>query len=496
MIMRSKSNNLGITLIALVVTIVVLMILAGIVVATLMGNNGLITRAIEAKESQRGAAVFDEVTLIVAENAMIDKLNAIKGENEAKKTKAKVVEDLVEKGFLKDEESDYLLGTNGKNEQDTITIGSIIIDFSSLNSGTEVPKGPNGKPLINQTTISEITNEKIVGEDKYGNQVVIPAGFKLAQGENGSGDCVKEGIVIDDGEGDAVGNQYVWIPVSNINHDGSNKIKLNSKSEDGIEITLGRYSFSTSSPGNPALEENSFQYASSYTTPVTIQSYYQELTNARDSNRLQDATGTNSTAQGIQVNGVWNGIQGFIESVETNKGYYIARYEASYREIDGRPKAGSIQSISSPETLALTSKPSTRTAGDLWNFVEQGEASMACRALYTTINSDLTNSYAWDTTLVYIQTMGNTNYANAIDGNGVLKNTGDTEDEKCKIFDLAYNEFEWTTEYSSYEYNSTFYYCVYRGGNFTSESRRTSSRLYNRILYASRSVSFRPVLYF
>ena len=44
-----KRNNMGITLIALVITIVVLLILAGVSIAMLTGDNGLITKANEAK---------------------------------------------------------------------------------------------------------------------------------------------------------------------------------------------------------------------------------------------------------------------------------------------------------------------------------------------------------------------------------------------------------------------------------------------------------------
>lgn len=36
------------------------------------------------------------------------------------------------------------------------------------------------------------------------------------------------------------------------------------------------------------------------------------------------------------------------------------------------------------------------------------------------------------TAIVYIQAMGNSNYANQTDGNGTLKNTGSTEDENVK----------------------------------------------------------------
>ena len=43
-------NKSGITLIALVITIIVLLLLAGVAIATLTGENGLITRAKQAKK--------------------------------------------------------------------------------------------------------------------------------------------------------------------------------------------------------------------------------------------------------------------------------------------------------------------------------------------------------------------------------------------------------------------------------------------------------------
>ena len=53
---KVKQNNKGITLIALVVTIVVLLILAGITITALFGDNGLITRAkIADQKTQEGA---------------------------------------------------------------------------------------------------------------------------------------------------------------------------------------------------------------------------------------------------------------------------------------------------------------------------------------------------------------------------------------------------------------------------------------------------------
>ena len=58
-------NQKGITLIALVVTIIVLLILAGISIAMLTGDNGIITRTNTAKVSQIEGQVKEEIKLAV-----------------------------------------------------------------------------------------------------------------------------------------------------------------------------------------------------------------------------------------------------------------------------------------------------------------------------------------------------------------------------------------------------------------------------------------------
>ena len=57
----------GITLIALVITIIVLLILAGVAIATLTGDNGIIQNAKVAKTSTEEKAVEEEVELIIIE---------------------------------------------------------------------------------------------------------------------------------------------------------------------------------------------------------------------------------------------------------------------------------------------------------------------------------------------------------------------------------------------------------------------------------------------
>ena len=67
--MREKSTNLksnkAITLIALVITIIVLLILAGVTIATLTGDNGLLTKAGEAKRASEIAGEKETVELAV-----------------------------------------------------------------------------------------------------------------------------------------------------------------------------------------------------------------------------------------------------------------------------------------------------------------------------------------------------------------------------------------------------------------------------------------------
>lgn len=59
----------GITLIALVITIIVLLILAGVTIATLTGENGILTRASEARDKTEEAQEEELRRLTQAEAA-------------------------------------------------------------------------------------------------------------------------------------------------------------------------------------------------------------------------------------------------------------------------------------------------------------------------------------------------------------------------------------------------------------------------------------------
>lgn len=111
------------------------------------------------------------------------------------------------------------------------------------------------------------------------------------------------------------------------------------------------------------------------------------------------------------------------------------------------------------------------------------------------VESDLINSYAWDTAIVYIQAMENANYANQTDGNGTLKNTGSTGDEKCKIFDMTGNTEEWTTEYSAPTGSSRAFPCTIRGGSCDYSVLHTRDRHSDLAATSDSNFSFRLLLY-
>ena len=196
--------------------------------------------------------------------------------------------------------------------------------------------------------------------------------------------------------------------------------------------------------GTPILKQD----AANYTQEVIISSYWKELATSRvgevdSSNHLND---TNTTALNLK---------GFVDSVKANGGYYIARYEASYGT-DGKANS----KVSNTYGYSMPNKE-----GQLWNCITQIDAATASRNLYNTVNSDLINSYAWDTAIVYIQNFsGDTDYSRQTSLNKSLANTGVNNDEKCKINDMSSNIREWTTEYCTNVPSSNPTPCTSRGG--------------------------------
>ena len=95
---QKKSKTSGITLIALVVTIIVLLILAGISISMLTGNNGILNRAGEAKEKNDRMGIIEQARIDI-----LDKIAENKGENITDSQFREVLEKYFTKESIPDE---------------------------------------------------------------------------------------------------------------------------------------------------------------------------------------------------------------------------------------------------------------------------------------------------------------------------------------------------------------------------------------------------------
>ena len=77
---KQEKNNNGITLIALVITIIVLLILAGVSIAMLTGENGIISQVQNAKNKTNEAAKNEQLDLAKQEDLINETLNGVKVE--------------------------------------------------------------------------------------------------------------------------------------------------------------------------------------------------------------------------------------------------------------------------------------------------------------------------------------------------------------------------------------------------------------------------------
>ena len=186
-----KNNQIGITLIALVVTIVILLILTGVTINMLLGENGIIRTAQEAKNTWEGAVANEQQEI---ENLVNELNSSMNNEN----------------------------GTGGETPEN--------------------PEVPDGWDLSKVTPVPS--------EDTPPVNVPVPKGFTLStvDGEK----TVEDGFVI---KQDGSNNEFVWIPVNETNFNAMYtevKTAVALVGETGVTTSIYsklRYKTSSTTPG-------------------------------------------------------------------------------------------------------------------------------------------------------------------------------------------------------------------------------------------------------
>ena len=458
--MNKLKNKKGITLIALVVTVVVLIILAGVSINAVLGDNGIIKKANQAASVTKEAEVKEAINRTIlefyltndyetledflkakAEDGSIDsvtknadgtltvkkgeysvtvenKTNSSGGSSSGGETqtpeitigKAKVVANSDGTGSaITDAASVYLGNTLYITFAHSITGGTTVVDktipYAVTKNGTytfTVTGTVNGKSYTKNVSVT-VNQFKDVYELTYSDGIVyMPEGFKIAKG---SASTVQGGIVIEDKDG----NQFVWVPVA----------------------TLADYKRTW------------------YTGHGTLSNYSEALPEDEKT------------------------------SVETYKGFYIGRYEAGDKENTEAKTLRSSNDVTKTVTIKANQAP--------YNYVKMAQAVSLAEGFATKqgykAKTKLVSSYAWDTTIEFIQKV-NSDYGNSSEegnykdttfsytditgasktkeyGSGALVPTGQTT-AVCNIYDMGGNVWEWTTE----SYSNTDSPYAKRGGYY------------------------------
>ena len=442
-IINQKEAQNGITLIALVITIIVLLILAGVSIAMLTGQKGILTQANNAKNETELASAKEKVELAV--------IGAISQTRDGTLTVGKLRTELANYGGTVEGDTFPVTATVDGKSFTVDANGNV----TSAGSSTEPnPPASTENGTLGAVTGNEKTNTTV--KDSLGNQVVVPAGFKVVNKDAN----VTDGIVVEDVSHSATaGSQFVWIPVGEVVKDSAGNKET---------ITLGRYVFNEDGTVNTELSKK--EPGEQLKTSSSASDYFTE--------GLKDSSTKNTHAKDIEdfKNKVTN----------TTHGYYIGRYEAR--------KNGTQVTVKASDTV--------------YNNITQPDAATVSRGMYSSdsnFESDLMNSYAWDTAVYFLQKFDNRankaslkpySQQNSLNDSLASQGTnnlseGSKQDVICNVYDMASNCWEWTTE----TFSNSYYPCTCRGGNYGFSSNYTSRRFSYGTSSSFDNVSFRSLLY-
>ena len=300
----------GITLIAIVITIIVLLILASVSISMLTGQNGILTQAQNAgKQTDIGT---EKEQIALAYNGAVTKKQST------------------------DITSDDLNDQFEANLTDATASGEnpITVTFKTGNAYTI---GTNGK-ITEEITIDNAKDPSML--EKKENSTVrvsdgtftLPGGFKAAED---SGSTVEEGIVIVD----ANKNEFVWVPA-----EVSEMANMTSKTDDnGNQNYQGKlYSFSSTG----ATERTSYgQGTTSWREPDILLDY----DNTSDYLKIIKDILTDQINKYADIDTFENTMQEdynkMIKSISNYHGFYVGRYEMSKSSNNTAASVGNVNPL-------------------------------------------------------------------------------------------------------------------------------------------------------
>ena len=465
----------GITLIALVITIIVLLILAGVSIATLTGNNGILTQANTAKESNNSATAKEKVQLEAA--GSFDNTGAFN--KESFKTNLK--------NNLKLEDSDIIENADGtitvKIDGYEVKVDGTTGKVGEPSKGNETP--PPSASVQPGTEVSKTVKDNYTDTNKE--KATIPAGFTVDETKN----TISSGLVVhgpDKANGDN-GSEFVWVPVPDINSmaqcstaGGNCNLQLEGETlkcttHNSTEIVGKLYSTDT---GNNSID-NSANTTYNANSGLREPAY---LTNS------SYADGSSYNTIGLQLSDMQTDYKNMAMNVARYGGFYVGRYETSLSDAN-ESSAGTTGTAQSKQGVMPTSAGNSATSRWYGLYSKQNKT-------YTETNNSVESSMIWgsqyDRIINWIKEGTNgtekaklTNKSLGNNSTGSVTTTGNSSysnDSINNIRDLGGNLYEWTLEACN------TYYRVGRGGlcnnTYSPSHRDGSSPNYPGSSYGSR----------
>ena len=446
--MKQKLNSKrGITLIALVITIIVLLILAGVAIATLTGDNGILTKAQSAKIQNDKANEKEQIDLAV----LASKIN-----NDAsidKKTLKKELEkigEIIESGIPESDEYTFPL----------ILVGKTGIEYEIYEDSHVSEKIDHSEVVVPTITATgNLANKPNIKEVREGN-IPIPEGYNYIKGDKIGG-----AVITDAASGEEkVGNEFVWVPVDKINDmaqcnqaNGTILCNIQVDSNDG-HLYCSTHSNNTNIVGKVyaiSLEDNfgtvntTYNANSGLREPANLDSSY-------------DSTNNNSNWTSTLYQEEYNKM---IKSVSQYGGFYVGRYEMSLNS----------ETKNAESKYGATSANASDTGTNMWYGLYNKAKTYAPESASKKVVSAMIWGSQYDAMLRWMINSGIKNITSTtpidLSIGTISKNTtrvnGGANDEQTvskdklsNIYDLLGNSYEWTQEANSATYR------VHRGGNY------------------------------
>ena len=439
-------RNKGITLIALVITIIVLLILAAVSIATLTGENGILTRANDAKEQTEIAEVKERAQLDIA-NWIAERLENGEDTTLDDATIKNIIETANASStdkYYKELQSDKIITPSGyeilyselyKNN------GGSGGETGSLPSTEETtPFLPNGATVTNADLGTGVTIK-----DEKNNEwtwIVVPKSVTASSTTDGDIENALIGYATKY-RGSYTDTWYEGCGLSQSKYEENYSKMLQSIKANG-GFYIGKYE--VGSFDNPVTSSDNTRQA-----VIQQGAYPYNYVTCSQAEEIAEGLATGGKTSTLMFGIQWDLVLAYLES----KGVPAADLN------DDSSSWGNYANNSFPvaegNKYAIYNQ-STYQLGE-WNPVPSG---------YEKPNSGTEN--------------------------GILLSTGAVEsNSKMNIYDLAGNVYEWTLEKST----STLNPCIYRGGyyRFGGSGYPASTHTGNSTSYSDFSIGFRPALY-